>query len=230
MPARRRLQALSRHVVAYNKPPVTASAAASAAAAATTLLSAGKVPRRVAVADRPAIEQALREEGVVVVTDLPGDESAPGYWEAAAAELPALCFGDALIPGEAAVNALHHEDARTGQLMQMQAKSGLEGEVLNPAMREELLAQAEAEGMPHFSTVPWKRSDYEGLPHTDGCTCAAMLAAGARTSQSVAGPARCTPPVCFVLPCLVSYRPGAPCRCVRRPCAGLHFPRSRVPE
>jgi hypothetical protein len=94
MPARRRLQALSRHVVAYNKPPVTASAAASAAAAATTLLSAGKVPRRVAVADRPAIEQALREEGVVVVTDLPGDESAPGYWEAAAAELPALCFGD----------------------------------------------------------------------------------------------------------------------------------------
>eukprot|EP01043_Picozoa_sp_COSAG02_P076316 COSAG02_NODE_16147_length_1109_cov_1.797030_2_plen_230_part_00 len=213
---RRRLQALSRHVVAYNRCPVTASASAAA-----TPLSAGKVPRRVAVADRPAIEQALQEDGVVIVTDLPGDESAPGYWEATAAKLPTLCFGDALIPGEAAVNALHHEDARTVQLMQMQAKSGLEDEVLNPAMREELLAQAEAEGMPHFTTVPWKRSDYEGLPHTDGCTCAAMLAARARTHQSVAAP---PPRRCFVLarlvpqPAAASFWHASSLRCTAQMC------------
>lgn len=62
---------------------------------------------------------------------------------------------------------MHHEFARNGQVRQLQALHGAEGGILNKASADDLLAAAADEGMPHFSTLPWK-SGLRQNPHTDG--------------------------------------------------------------
>ena len=104
---------------------------------------------------------------VVILTELPGDQGAPGYWERAAGALPAQTFGGELIAGDPPVAAVHHEFARSAQVRQLQAKRGAVGGVLNQGSAEKMLAEAEAAGMPHFTTVPWK-SMGNAHPHTDG--------------------------------------------------------------
>jgi hypothetical protein len=42
-------------------------------------LSGGKAPERVPIGDRAAVQVALKRDGVVIVTALPGDPSSPGY-------------------------------------------------------------------------------------------------------------------------------------------------------
>ena len=97
----RRLRHCRSHMVASAPPSLGQTAEPTA-----ELLSAGRVPSRVPAADRAAIQAALRRDGAVIVTDLPGGgtpaaESAPGYWEATAAALPKLCFGEGgLLPGD----------------------------------------------------------------------------------------------------------------------------------
>jgi hypothetical protein len=54
------------------------------------------------------------------------------------------------------VAAVHHEFARSAQVRQLQAERGALGGVLNRGGAEKMLAEAEAAGMPHFTTVPWK--------------------------------------------------------------------------
>lgn len=158
----RRLRATCRHVVASvgtaSEPPPLVSADAAPLAAAA--------PRRFAIADRAGIAEALKHDGVVILCDMPGDQHAPSYWEDAAAALPSLTFGAALEPGAPPVAAVHHEFARSAQTRQLQAKHGITG-VLNKTISDEMIAEAEAEGMPHFTTVPWKEMGH-AFPHTDG--------------------------------------------------------------
>ena len=72
---------------------------------------------RVSISDRGSIKAALKRDGVVILTNLPGDEHSTGYWENIAGDLPALCLGDTnLIPGEPPVACLHHESAHLEQL------------------------------------------------------------------------------------------------------------------
>lgn len=47
-----------------------------------------QIPVHVPVSNQNAIKTTLKRDGVVVVTDLPGDEHAPDYWEGIAGELP----------------------------------------------------------------------------------------------------------------------------------------------
>ena len=128
------------------------------------------MPQRVSVSNQDAVAAALRVDGVVILTDLPGDENEPGYWERTASLLPTLCFGDdGLIPGKPPVSAVHHEFARSSQIRQLQAQQGKVGGVINTFNTEDLVEAAEAQGMPHFTTVPWKAMG-QANPHTDGCT------------------------------------------------------------
>ena len=123
---------------------------------------------RVSISDRGSIKAALKRDGVVILTNLPGDEHSTGYWENIAGDLPALCLGDTnLIPGEPPVACLHHESAHLEQLQTLQAAYGKEGAVLSKAAGDELLAKAEQEGLPHFTEIPWIRGLRQN-PHTDG--------------------------------------------------------------
>ena len=168
MAALRRLRTIGLHAAATAAAP-EADAVEIVRDGRRPVLSAGKVPRRCAATDREAIAAALQEDGVAVLVDLPGDaDEGERYWESAAGMLPRLCFGeDGLIEGEPAVSAVHHEFARNKQMRELQAKSGELG-VLHPAKRDEMLAQAERDGMPNYKTIPWKSDGGLALPHTDG--------------------------------------------------------------
>ena len=120
------------------------------------------------VSDRAAVQAALARDGIVIVTDLPGDEPAPEYWAGLAGELPALIFGEAdRIPGAPPVSAVHHETTKYNQQRELQRIHGMEGEVLNGDTVDELFTLAEQEGWRHFTTVPWSK-DLRSNPHTDG--------------------------------------------------------------
>ncbi len=135
---------------------------------AGTMNDMSQLPVRVPVSDQGAIKAAVKRDGVVIVTDLPGDEHAPGYWEGIAGELPALCFGNSnLIPGEPPVACLHQEFARFEQLQMLQAAYGDEGAVLSKATEGELARKAEQKGLPHFTEIPWQHGLHQN-PHTDG--------------------------------------------------------------
>ena len=126
------------------------------------------VPVRIPVSDRTSIQRALKRDGIVIVTDLPGDEHSPAYWESIAGELPALCFGEAnLMPGKPPVAAVHEEFARYEQLQTLQATHGEEGGVLSRTVEDELLSKSEQMGLPHFTEIPWQRGLRQN-PHTDG--------------------------------------------------------------
>ena len=87
---------------------------------------------------------------------------------------------------------MHHEFARNSQVRHLQSLHGDEGGILNKASADELLcssifrffpvsflvcsfsvslvfwsAAAADEGMPHFSSLPWKNGVRQN-PHTDG--------------------------------------------------------------
>ncbi len=171
MAANRRLREAALHLQVRSSVVAVASAAELLpdAGKRRPALSGGKQPQRVPVSDQEAVAAALRVDGVVILTHLPGDDSKQGYWEDIANELPALCFGeDGLIPGTPPVSAVHHEFARSGQIRQLQAQQGKVGGVINALNADELLEAAEAQGMPHFTTVPWKEMG-NANPHTDGC-------------------------------------------------------------
>ena len=159
-----RLSATCSHITASAAP---VSAAHQLVDTGASALAAGKAPQRVPIGDREAVAAALKADGVVILTELPGDQGAPGYWERAAGALPAQTFGGELIAGDPPVAAVHHEFARSAQVRQLQAKRGAVGGVLNRGSAEKMLAEAEAAGMPHFTTVPWK-SMGNAHPHTDG--------------------------------------------------------------
>ena len=129
MPALSRLRAARRHVCA-SPTPAAASDPVALLDSRASALSAGKTPKRVPVGDKASIDAALKSDGVVILTDLPGDASAPDYWARAAAALPAQTFGDELLPGEPPVAAIHQEFARSAQVRELQAKHGIAG-VLN---------------------------------------------------------------------------------------------------
>ena len=169
MAAFRRLRETSLHLV---RSSVVASAelVPRDSQARRPALAGGKLPQRVPVTEKDAIATALRVDGVVILTDLPGDENEPEYWERTASALPSLCFGDdRLIPGTPPVSAVHHEFARSSQIRQLQAQQGKIGGVINALSNDMLLDAAEAQGMPHYTTVPWKEMG-QANPHTDGCT------------------------------------------------------------
>jgi alpha-ketoglutarate-dependent taurine dioxygenase len=131
-------------------------------------LSSGKLPQRVSISDRDAVATALKVDGVVILTDLPGDETEAGYWEHTAGALPSMTFGeDNLVPGAPPVSAVHQEFARSSQVRQLQAQQGIVGGAINKLGAEELLAEAQAQGMPHYTEVPWKEMS-KANPHTDG--------------------------------------------------------------
>jgi hypothetical protein len=168
----RRLRETALHLQGVAPAPSAAAAAELLpdAGARRPALSGGKLPQRVPVGDKEAVAAALRVDGVVILTDLPGDDSEQGYWEHVATELPALCFGEGgLIPGTPPVSAVHHEFARSSQIRQLQAQQGKVGGVINALDADQLLEAAEAQGMPHYTTVPWKEMG-NANPHTDGCT------------------------------------------------------------
>lgn len=125
-------------------------------------------PKHVPVSDQDMIKKILKRDGVVIVTDLPGDAHSPGYWESIAGDLPTLCFGGtSLIAGEPSVACVHQEFARFEQLQMLQAAYGEEGAVLSKAAEVELLGKAAKEGLPHFTEIPWQKGLRQN-PHTDG--------------------------------------------------------------
>ena len=80
---------------------------------------------------------------MVIVTDLPRDESTPDYWAELAAALPSLAFGDDnLIPGVPPVAAIHHEFTQYNQLRELQRIHGMEGQDLNGDVVDELFEVA----------------------------------------------------------------------------------------
>jgi alpha-ketoglutarate-dependent taurine dioxygenase len=151
-----------------SQPAAAPAASSSAAHDDANTATAGDAPQRVPVSDRTALLAALARDGVVIVTDLPGDESTPDYWAELAAALPSLAFGDEkLIPGVPPVAAIHHEFTQFNQLRALQRIHGMEGRDLSGNVVDELFAYAEANGWPHYTTVPWT-ADLRQNPHTDG--------------------------------------------------------------
>ena len=132
MPALSRLRAARRHVCASPTPAADASDPVALLDSRASALSAGKTPKRVPVGDKASIDAALKSDGVVILTDLPGDASAPDYWARAAAALPSQTFGDELLPGEPPVAAIHQEFARSAQVRELQAKHGIAGVLHRP--------------------------------------------------------------------------------------------------
>eukprot|EP01052_Picozoa_sp_SAG31_P012276 SAG31_NODE_714_length_12645_cov_15.347760_9_plen_441_part_00 len=130
-------------------------------------MSRGRIPTRVPITDRAAVQAVLARDGVVIITDLPGNEEDAGYWADIAGRLPALTFGDAVIPGEPPVACMHQEFARNSQLRKLQVLDGKEQDVLNKISADELLAAAEREGWQPYTEIPWKNGVRQN-PHTDG--------------------------------------------------------------
>ena len=93
MAAFRRLRETSLHLVPRSS-VASAELLPRDTQARRPALAGGKLPQRVPVTEKDAIAAALRVDGVVILTDLPGDENEPGYWERTASALPSLCFGD----------------------------------------------------------------------------------------------------------------------------------------
>lgn len=138
--------------------------------AAVVPMSGGKVPRRVPISDRAAVKAALRQDGVVILTELPGTASAEigsPQWEEIASKLPELTFGSNLIPGLPPVACMHNEFARNSQVRMLQEMHGMEGGVLNKATADELLAAAEQEGWAPYTEIKWQHGVRQN-PHTDG--------------------------------------------------------------
>lgn len=181
MDAVRRLREVSLHLVRSRV--VASTELLPEAGARRPALAGGKVPQRVPVGDADAVAEALRVDGVVILTDMPGNENEQGYWERTAAALPSMCFGDdGLIAGDPPVSAVHHEFARSSQIRQLQAQQGKTG-VINALSNDELLEMAEAQGMPHFTTVPWKEMAAAN-PHTDGCELCTQFVESAQRISS----------------------------------------------
>lgn len=134
-------------------------------------LSGGKVPQRVPISDRAAVTAALRRDGAVILTELPGASSLPigsPRWEEIASALPGLAFGDGnLIPGQPPVACMHNEFARNSQVRKLQAMHGMEGGVLNKATSDDLLAAAAQEGWTPYTEIKWQHGVRQN-PHTDG--------------------------------------------------------------